>query len=184
MQRNGALIGLPRVDDTVHRIAGIDGARMCWRQFHGVRRNEAAFSRGEILKFEMKVFDLEAADGGGHPTILVAMVVHGANLAGLPADGEEFVELGFIDEVARVVLAVPAEIGSEGGFLDGHLGEEGANRLGRLEGRRGQSAQARDKVLNWNPRRWGYGAHNVLGKLLSISELQKAEGRLKKWVVS
>ena len=52
------------------------------------------------------------------------MIVHRTALAYIPADGEEFVELGLVDEVAGVVLAVPGQIGGEAGLVDRHLFEQ------------------------------------------------------------
>ena len=82
------------------------------------------FPRANILFHDMEILHQQTADGHRHPAILIAMVVDGAGLADFPADGDQFIEGSFIDEVASVVLAVPGEIRSEGiGINRGHLAE-------------------------------------------------------------
>jgi len=82
------------------------------------------------------------------------MIVHGTALANLPADGDEFVESGFVDQVAGVVLGIPAQKRRETGFRDRHFGEQCLNRFGGIEGGRGQGAQFLDEFVNGNPLRY------------------------------
>src|ERR1039458_7241339 len=88
-----------------------------------------------------------------HPAILVAIIVHRNALPNLPADGHQFVEVRFVDRVARVVLPVPAQIGRETGFFDGHLPEQGKDLLRFIEGRCGKRAKFPDQVVDGDPRR-------------------------------
>ena len=69
------------------------------------------------------------------------MVVNGADLADFPADGQEFIEVRFVDQVAGIVLAVPGEVRSEGFGVDGRGLQEGAELLGLVEGGLGELAE-------------------------------------------
>jgi hypothetical protein len=91
----------------LHRFPRIDRAWICNSQLNGIRCEQAAIPGLDVLKFYVEIFYHQFSDGRGHPTVLIAMIVHGTALADLPADGDEFVEIGFVDEVAGVVLAVP-----------------------------------------------------------------------------
>jgi hypothetical protein len=66
-----------------------------------------------------EILHAEAADGGGHPAILIAMIVHAAGLANFPADGHAFEDGVFEDEVASVISLGEKEIGIEGVGSDG-----------------------------------------------------------------
>src|SRR5215471_2367637 len=69
----------------------------------------------KILRYQMKVFYQQSPDGHQHPAVLLAMVVDGARLTHLPANGNELIERCLIDQVAGVVLAVPGEKGVKTG---------------------------------------------------------------------
>lgn len=88
VEADSALIEFTAIDHPVDRVGGIDRAGLKDVHLHGVERFEVAASGFEIPVYEMEVFHLQAADGNGHPAVLVAMVVDGAELAGLPADGD------------------------------------------------------------------------------------------------
>jgi len=55
-----------------------------------------------VAIFDAEILDLEAADGGGHPAILIAMIVDAGELADFPADGHTFEKIVFENEVAGV----------------------------------------------------------------------------------
>ncbi len=55
----------------------------------------------------VKIFHQQAADGDGHPAVLVAVVVNRTGLTDLPANGHQFVETGLVDQVASVMLRDP-----------------------------------------------------------------------------
>ena len=113
VQADGALVEVTRIEDAVNWLERIDGAGMSQIHLDGFGGFDMAFAGCNILMHDMKVFNEQAADGDGHPAILVAVVVDRTGLADFPADGNQFVERCFIDEVAGVVLAVPGEIGRE-----------------------------------------------------------------------
>ena len=88
MEADGALVELAGIDNTVHRLQRINGARMRGIHLDSVSGLDFAFAESKILMNHVKILDQQAADGHGHPTILVFVVVHGAGLADLPADGD------------------------------------------------------------------------------------------------
>jgi len=96
-------------------------------------------------------------------------------LANLPADGDEFVESGFVDQVAGVVLGIPAQKRRETGFRDRHFGEQCLNRFGGIEGGRGK---ARSSLTSSSMgTRCGIGRFMaVCDKLLSIPRRAGGDG--------
>jgi hypothetical protein len=150
VQADRALIEFTRIHDAMDGIGGIDGTRMKDIDLDGVGGFEAAMTTLQILMNQMKVFYLKAADGGGHPAILVAMVVHGTGLADFPANGHQFIEWRAVNEVAGVVLTVPIEIGCERVGADGSVLEKAANGFGGAEGGFGHLTQAFDKCSDGN----------------------------------
>lgn len=53
--------------------------------------------------FDAKILDFQAADGRGHPAILIAMIVNAARLTDFPADGHALEEVVLKNKVARVI---------------------------------------------------------------------------------
>jgi hypothetical protein len=51
----------------------------------------------------VKILDAQLADGDGHPAILSAVIVNAAGLAQFPADGHDFEEFAFVDQITRVM---------------------------------------------------------------------------------
>ena len=78
------------------------------------------------------------------------MVVDGTGLADFPADRQEFVERGFVDQVAGVVLAVPGEVGGERIGIDGGVLEEFFELLGMVESGLRKAAELGDEIMDWN----------------------------------
>ena len=107
MQGNSALIRLSRIDHTMHWLPRIDRAWICNGQLNRIRCAQAAVSRLEILKFYVEIFHRQFSDWRRHPAILTTMIVDGAALAYLPANGHELVEIRFINQVAGVMLGIP-----------------------------------------------------------------------------
>jgi hypothetical protein len=149
VEADGALVELAGVENTMYRLEGIDGAGMRGVHLDGVGGLDRALAKGKILVKHAKILDQQTADGDGHPTILVFVVVHGAGLADLPADGEQLIDRSFIDQVAGVVLAIPGEIGSEGFGMDRSALQECAKLLNLVEGRIGQFAEFGDERVDW-----------------------------------
>ena len=108
----------------------------------------------------MKILDQQAADGDGHPAVLVAVVVDGTGLADFPADGNQFVERSFVDQVAGVVLAIPGEIGRQRVGVERGVLQEFAELLGFVEGGFGKLAELRLRNRELGPAlpRWPWGA--------------------------
>ena len=74
--------------------------------------------------FDAKILHSQAADGRDHPAILFAMIVDAADLADIPADGENFKELAFVDQISGVMAIGVKKVGSQGLRLNGFaLGE-------------------------------------------------------------
>ena len=53
--------------------------------------------------FNAEILDFQAADGRGHPAVLIAMIVDAAVLADFPADGHALEKLVFENEIAGVI---------------------------------------------------------------------------------
>lgn len=162
VQTDGALVEFAGIEDAMHGLGGIDGAGLGGIHLDGFGGLDDAFSRGNVLLDDVEILDQQTADGDGHPAILIAVVVDGAGLADLPADGEQFVERSFIDEIASVVLAVPEEIGSERIGIERIRLEELAELFGAIEGGRGEFAEFGDEVLDGDL--IGGGGHGLKGK--------------------
>jgi hypothetical protein len=60
-----------------------------------------------------KILNAQPPDRRHHPAILVAMVVDAAHVADVPADGHDFEELAFVDQVPRVMALGVKKIRSQ-----------------------------------------------------------------------
>jgi hypothetical protein len=87
VEADGALIEFTGIQDAVDGSQGVDGAGVRHIHLHDVGGLDGGFAVGEILMHDVKILYLQAADGNGHPAVLVAVVVDGADLAYFPADG-------------------------------------------------------------------------------------------------
>jgi len=133
MQRYRALIRFAGVDYAMHWLLGIDRAWIGQRQLNRVRCKQTAFPRFNILKFDMEVFDSQLSHWSCHPTILASMVMYGAALPNLPTDGHKLVEIGLIDQVARVMLPVPGQVGCKTELCDRYLDQQRTDLLNLIE---------------------------------------------------
>src|ERR1700733_6326360 len=104
VQRDRPLIPRSRIHHPMHRLPRIDRARIRRRQLHRVRCGHLTLSRLNILKSYVEIFYQQAPHRSRHPAILPAMIVHRTALPNLPADGEQFVEIRLVDEIAREML--------------------------------------------------------------------------------
>jgi hypothetical protein len=77
------------------------------------RGDDLACAARGVFFFDAKILDFQAADGSGHPAILIAMIVDAALLADFPADGHALEEIVFENEIARVVA-----LGEEAIFVE------------------------------------------------------------------
>lgn len=107
MQAHCPLVEFSRVDHAVYGIYGIDGTRLGNIHLNRIQRLKLTLTSLQILLKEMKILHAQAPKGGRHPTILVAVVVHGTGLANFPADGYQLIQRSAIDQIARIVLAIP-----------------------------------------------------------------------------
>jgi hypothetical protein len=145
---DGTLVEVAGIEDAVDGLLRIDGARLRDIHLDSFGGLDGGFPEGEVLMEDVKIFDEQAANGDGHPAILVAVVVHGTGLADFPADGDEFVERSFIDQIAGVVLAVPGEVGSERVGVERCVAKEFAELPGFIEGGSGEVAELGDEILD------------------------------------
>jgi hypothetical protein len=148
VQAHGALIELAGIVDAMHRFQRVNGARMIRIHFDGVRSLQLALALVNALVYDPVILHQQATDGHSHPAILVAMIVHRADLANFPADGDQFVERGLVDQISGVVLAVPSEIGREGFWRDRRGFHETNDRIGAVESGRGKLTQFRNKIAD------------------------------------
>ncbi len=133
MEADGAFIELAGIHDPMDGIGGIDRTRMRNVHVHGIERLEFTLAGSDILLHKMEVFHSQAADGHGHPAVLVPMIVNRTGLAGFPADGHEFVKRGAVNQIASVVLTIPCEIRRERVGSDRSVPEELAQGFSGLE---------------------------------------------------
>lgn len=103
MDADGTLIKFGEIHDLVNRLHGIDKGRMGGVQFVNVGGGDVAVASGGIDFLDAIVADVKAADGSGHPTVLIAMIVDAAVLADVPAESHAFKESIFEDEIASVI---------------------------------------------------------------------------------
>ena len=102
---DGALIVFGQIENLMDGLEGIDVDGIGGVHFVDVRRSEATRAGvvgNGVAVFDAEILDLEAADGGGHPAILIAMIVDAGELADFPADGHTFEKIVFENEIAGV----------------------------------------------------------------------------------
>src|SRR5437879_4857101 len=75
--------------------------------------DNVASARGGVAVDHAIILDAQAADGRGHPAILVAMIVDAAVLADVPAKRHAFKQIVAENEIARVI-----SLGEEAVFLE------------------------------------------------------------------
>jgi 23S rRNA (adenine2503-C2)-methyltransferase len=112
------LIELRKIQNLMHRFFGLDHGGM--RRVHVVRlgRNQFAIAVRRVAIFHSEILDAQAADRRHHPTILIAMIVDPADLADIPADGQNFKKLAFVNEIPGVVAFRVVHVGLQRFRLD------------------------------------------------------------------
>ena len=128
MDADGALIVFGEIENLMDGFEGIDVNGIGGVHFVDVGGDEATGAGviGDgVTIFDAEILDFEAADGGGHPAILVAMIVDAGKLADFPADGHTFEEIVFENEIAGVAAFGKVEIFFEGFRADVILDDEG-----------------------------------------------------------
>jgi len=87
VEADGTLIEFAGIEDAVDGGERVDGAGVRHVHLNGIRGLDGGFAFREILMDYVEVLYQQTADGDGHPAVLIAVVVDGADLAYLPADG-------------------------------------------------------------------------------------------------
>src|SRR5216683_2963982 len=100
---DGALVEFGEIENLMDGLERVDVSRMGGVHFVDVGRNNATGAVSAIAVVNAEILDLQPADGRGHPTILIAMVVNAAGLADLPTDGHALEDGVLEDKVASVV---------------------------------------------------------------------------------
>jgi hypothetical protein len=113
-----------------------------------------ALSRRNILKFDMEIFDSQLSDRSRHPAILVPMVVYRTALPYLPAHGDKLIEIGLVDQIARVMLPVPGQVRCKTEFRDRYLGQQRTDQLNLIESRDRQRTQLADQFVDRESSGW------------------------------
>jgi len=116
----------------------------------------------------MKVLNQQAANRHRHPAVLVSMVVHRTDLANLPADRDQFVKGSLVDQIASVMLRVPANVGNQSLRRDRRVFKEFKNFACLIECRLRKLVQLGYEVLNGKLARRGVSGQSHLPLLFSI----------------
>ena len=125
---DGALIVFGKIENLMDGFEGIYVDGICGVHFVDVGRSEptrAGVIGDGVAIFDAEILDLKAADGSGHPAVLIAMIVDAGELADFPADGHTFEEIIFENEIARVAALGEKNIFFEGVGADVILDDEG-----------------------------------------------------------
>src|SRR5713226_1688574 len=102
MDADGALVKLSQVHDFVHRLDGVHISGVRSVEIVGIGGNNAACAVSGVAPAHAIVLNPEPANGRGHPTILIAMVVDAAVLADFPANRHALEEIILENQIARV----------------------------------------------------------------------------------
>ena len=65
--------------------------------------NDFAGAAGGVFFFDAEILDFQAAYRGGHPAVLITVIVDAAVLSYFPADGHALEEIVFENEIASVI---------------------------------------------------------------------------------
>jgi hypothetical protein len=119
-------------------------------RMHGVhfvdfRGSDFASAAGSVFFVDAEILDLQAANGSGHPAVLVAMIVDAAVLADFPADGHTLKEIVFENEIAGVIPFREEEIFFQRLGFDGVLDDVVLDGF-ESEGALGDGREAFDPV--------------------------------------
>jgi hypothetical protein len=110
MDTHGALIEFGEIQDLVDGLQGIDVGGMGSVHLVDFRGSDLTSAVGGVFLFDAKILDFQAADGSGHPAVLVAVIVDAAVLADFPADGHALEDCVFENEIAGVIAFGKEEV--------------------------------------------------------------------------
>jgi hypothetical protein len=131
---DGALAEFGKVENLMDGFEGIDVGGMSGVHFVDVGGDDVTCAVGSVALIHAEILDLQTADGSGHPTILVAMIVDAAGLTDFPADGHTLEDVVLEYEIPGVVAFGEEEI-----FVEG-LGAHGMTKDVVLDIREGEFA--------------------------------------------
>ena len=82
---------------------------------HGIhfvdfRGNDFAGAAARVFFIDAEILDFQAAYRGGHPAVLITVIVDAAVLSYFPADGHALEEIVFENEIAGVIAFGEEEI--------------------------------------------------------------------------
>jgi hypothetical protein len=150
VEADSALVPLAGIEDRMNRLAGIDGAGIGGIDLDEIGGLDVAAVIVEVLGDDSVILHHELTDRCRHPTVLVAMIVDGADLADVPTNGHQFECLRLVDEVAGIVLAVPEEIRGKTIRVDGTGTQDLTDTVDVGEGALGESFKLLDELLDRN----------------------------------
>jgi hypothetical protein len=107
---DGALLEFGKIQNLMDRLEGIYVNGMGAVHLVDFRGNDFTSAAGGVFFVDAEILDFQAADGRGHPAVLVAMIVNAAVLADFPADGHTLEEIVFENKIASVIALGKEEI--------------------------------------------------------------------------
>jgi hypothetical protein len=107
---DGALVKFKKIEHLVDGLERIDVGGMSGIHLVDIGGEDAAGTMGGIALVNTEILDSQAANGRGHPTTLVAMIVDAAGLANFPADRHAFEDIVAENEIAGVIALGEKEI--------------------------------------------------------------------------
>ena len=116
---NSPLRQLGRIGDGMDWFERINPARVSHVHPIAARLGQLARSSFTSPGNQAIVLHQESANGNGHPTILSAMVVDPTLLANFPANCQNLVEIGSLQEIASVMRGAEDKVGLQAVGLDG-----------------------------------------------------------------
>jgi hypothetical protein len=124
---DGALVVFGEIENLMNGFERIDVdgiGRVHFVDVGGDEATGAGVVGDSVAVFHAEILDFEAADGCGHPAVLVAMIVDTRGLADFPADSHALEKIVFEDEVARVAALGEMEVFFEGIRADVSLNDK------------------------------------------------------------
>ena len=116
MNADGALIVFGEIQNLVDRLERIDVTGIGGVHLINVGRLKptgAGVIGKSVAVFNAEILDFESADGGGHPAVLIAMIVNAGELADFPTNSHAFEKIVLKDEIASVAALGKIEISVE-----------------------------------------------------------------------
>lgn len=114
---HGALAKFRQIQHLVNGLEGVDGHGVGGVHLGELGGHQAASLAGLIALLDTIILHAQAADGRGHPAILVTVIMDTAALTNLPTNCHHLAELVAKNEIARVVAERKEEIGAQSGWI-------------------------------------------------------------------